>query len=151
FPDDGLCRLASTFRLGPAFESPYTKRDAPPSPEQVVRGTMYRGEDVVKELAQLLVTFRPSLIVIPHSSDLHPDHCATHLLAHQAIADAIALGLRPPRLLHYVVHAPNWPPAESADDLPRTHEWQWRLLPLTAAERTAKRAALDRFHSQQLV
>ena len=53
FPDDGLCVLASGTRNGAVFESPYTKRTAPPESEQIVPGTMYRGDDVIRELTRL--------------------------------------------------------------------------------------------------
>jgi LmbE family N-acetylglucosaminyl deacetylase len=157
FPDEGLCTLASTYRAGPPFESPYTKRESPPEAEQIVRGTMYRGEDLIRELAQLIQQFRPTLVVFAHSGDQHPDHCATHLLAHQALADAVERGLPSLRVLHYVVHYPQWPSAERQDggiDPPSseiTRVWQWRTLELSAAERAAKAKALETFRSQMLV
>jgi LmbE family N-acetylglucosaminyl deacetylase len=157
FPDEGLCALASTYRTGPAFESPYTKRESPPDAEQVVHGTMYRGDDVIRELARLIEDFRPTLVVVPGSADEHPDHCATHLLVHQALTDAVDAGVRPPRVLHYVIHYPQWlsgdvaaagrePPADHA-----INAWQWRTLVLKPFEQTAKQQALDAFRSQMLV
>jgi LmbE family N-acetylglucosaminyl deacetylase len=157
FPDEGLCALASTHRIGAAFESPYTRRDAPPASEQVVRGTMYRGTDVIRELARLLEEVRPTLVVVPHSGDQHPDHCSTHLLAHDALAEAVSHGVPPPRVLHYVVHFPHFPGPKDRNqtieppDARLSRDWQWATLPLTAAERAGKRAALETFHSQMLV
>ncbi len=156
FPDEGLCTLASTHRVGTAFESPYTKRDAPPASEQLVPGTMYRGQDLVRELADLIAAFRPTLIVLPHSGDQHPDHCATHLLVHDALAEAESHGLRPPRVLHYVVHFPGFPSAQEPEiaippDAGVARGWRWRTLPLTASEEAGKLAAIDTFHSQMVV
>lgn len=157
FPDGGLCELASTNRTGPAYASPYTKRESPPDTEQLVRGTMYRGDDVIRELARLIHEFRPTLVVLPGSADEHPDHCATHLLVHQAIASAVEAGLRPPRVLHYVIHYPRWLSEErvradlgsSANSA--TSVWQWKTLTLQASEQAAKRRALDAFRSQMMV
>jgi LmbE family N-acetylglucosaminyl deacetylase len=157
FPDGGLCSLASTNRTGPAFSSPYTRRESPPDAEQLVRGTMYRGDDLIRELARLIHEFRPTLVVLPGSADEHPDHCATHLLVHQALTSAVEAGLHAPRMLHYVIHYPRWLSEErvragrgsSADT--GTSDWQWRTLTLKASEQAAKRRALDAFHSQMLV
>lgn len=157
FPDGGLCELASTNRTGPAYASPYTRRESPPDTEQLVRGTMYRGDDVIRELARLIQEFRPTLVVLPGSADEHPDHCATHLLVHQALASAVGAGSPPPRVLHYVIHYPPWLSEQrvragggaSADT--GTSDWQWRTLTLQASEQAAKRQALKAFHSQMLV
>lgn len=92
FPDEGLCVLASLDRAGTPFESPYTRRDAPPESEQIVRGTTYRGDDLVLELTHLIEAFRPTLVVLPDPGDEHPDHGATHLLVHRAVADALDAG-----------------------------------------------------------
>jgi LmbE family N-acetylglucosaminyl deacetylase len=158
FPDEGLCVLASVDRAAPTtFESPYTKRESPPNSEQIVPGTVYRGDDVIRELTQLIEEFRPTLVVLPHPGDLHPDHCATHLLARQALADAVNAGLRPPRVLHYILHYPEWPSGEKVDaplEPPlrvRPDEWSWKTLTLTSAERAAKGRALNAYRSQMLI
>jgi LmbE family N-acetylglucosaminyl deacetylase len=157
FPDEGLCVLASADRAGTAFESPYTRRDSPPKSEQIVRGTAYRGDDLVRELTHLIEAFRPTLVVLPYPGDEHPDHCATHLLVHRAMADAVDAGLRPPRVLHYIIHYQGWPAVDEASrplDPPASlpaDESSWRTLSLTAAERTAKGLALDAYRSQMLV
>jgi len=157
FPDEGLCLLASTDRLAPVFMSPYTQRESPPIAEQVVPGTMYRGDDVRRELTRLLQEFRPTLLVLPHAGDDHPDHCSTHLLVHQALTAAMAAGLRPPRVLHYVLHLPKWPANEQAGAMLEPpvsgagSSWGWRTLALTADEEARKHRALSAFHSQILV
>jgi LmbE family N-acetylglucosaminyl deacetylase len=157
FPDEGLCLLASSAPLAPVFISPYTQRESPPITEQVLPGTMYRGEDVRRELTRLLREFRPTLLVVPHSGDDHPDHCATHLLVHQALTAALADGLRPPHVLHYVLHLPRWPATDQPGgplDPPSTGSgsaWDWRTLTLTADEQARKHRALSAFRSQILV
>jgi LmbE family N-acetylglucosaminyl deacetylase len=154
FPDDGLCGLSSTYRTARVFESPYTKRASPPDSEQLVRNTMYRGEDLVRELSQIVAAFRPTLIVLPHPGDQHPDHCATHLLVHQAMAVALQPDTGAPRMLHYLVHFPDWPAPDDASVLPSRvldRGWVWTSLRLTPREQAGKQAALDLFKSQALV
>ena len=157
FPDEGLCLLAGTAPADRPFTSPYTQREAPPASEQLIPGAMYRRDDLVRELTSLITVFHPTLIVLPHAGDEHPDHCATHLLIHQALAEAMRAGMRPPRILHYVLHYPTWPDAIAGDGLQtppqngHAGEWQWRSLALTPNELTTKRHALDAYRSQQLV
>jgi LmbE family N-acetylglucosaminyl deacetylase len=130
---------------------------ATPIAEQVVPGTMYRGDDVRRELTRLLQEFRPTLLMVPHAGDDHPDHCSTHLLVHQALTAAIAAGLRPPRVLHYVLHLPKWPANEPPGAMLAPpvsgagSSWGWRTLALTADEQARKHRALSAFHSQILV
>jgi LmbE family N-acetylglucosaminyl deacetylase len=153
FPDDGLCGLTSTYRTARVFESPYTKRASPPDSEQLVRNTMYRGADLIRELTQIIEEFRPTLIVLPHPGDQHPDHCATHLLVHEALAGAPESGTGTPRVLHYLVHFPEWPAADGSVLPSRVLErgWVWTSLRLTSREQAGKQAALDFFKSQALV
>jgi LmbE family N-acetylglucosaminyl deacetylase len=158
FPDDGLCVLASARRAGDAFESPYTRRASPPEAEQIVPGTMYRGTDVEAELRRIIEAFRPTLVVLPHPGDLHPDHCATELFAREALTGAVQAGLRPPRVLYYLIHYPAWPPAPAAEQGSvmgrlaglRAGDGRWSALPLTTGEQAGKRLALARYRSQML-
>jgi LmbE family N-acetylglucosaminyl deacetylase len=159
FPDDGLCVLASARRVGDAFESPYTRRASPPEAEQIVPGTMYRGIDLEAELRRIVEEFRPTVVVLPHPGDLHPDHCATELFAREAVAGAVQAGLRPPRVLYYLIHYPAWPPVSASESggemgqpagLRAGGGGRWSTLPLTAEEQAGKRLALARYRSQML-
>jgi LmbE family N-acetylglucosaminyl deacetylase len=142
FPDDGLCQLAANSSARTIFTSPYTGREGPPSTERMIPGTRYRGVDLEHELERILLAFRPTVIVVPHPRDEHPDHCATHVLAHRAI-DALEAaeggGLRRPRVLHYLIHYRVWPGDA------------WEALKLTTAERAAKRRAIEAFRTQTTV
>lgn len=147
FPDEGLCQLADDHGGTVAFASPYTRRDSPPAPERLLRDIRYTGLDARRELEELLVAFRPTLVVIPDAHDEHPDHCATHVLAHDAIAAAVARGLRPPTVLHYLIHYRGWPSDPNAFPANETFE----TLRLSDAERALKRQALDEYRSQVAV
>jgi LmbE family N-acetylglucosaminyl deacetylase len=147
FPDEGLCQLADDHGSGAVFASPYTRRDSPPSQEQVLAGAKYRGADARKELEELLVAFRPNLLVIPDSHDEHPDHCATHLLVHNAIDAAVRRGIRPPVVLHYLIHYRTWP----ADPTRFPPQVRFRRLKLSEAERVVKRRAVQAYRTQMKV
>jgi LmbE family N-acetylglucosaminyl deacetylase len=157
FPDDGLCELAPERQVTAiAFESPYTKRASPPRSEWLLADVAYRGVDLERELRQILVSFRPTIVLLPDPHDEHPDHCTTHLWVHQALDD-----VRPsvaPLRLHYLVHFPHWPSPSDAgrravlappvklasDNAP------WRTLTLTERERATKARAIGRYASQVL-
>ena len=140
FPDEGMCEIAAD---APAaiFQSPYTHRDSPPAAERIEADAKYRGADVRSELADLIIAFRPTLIIAPDASDLHPDHCATHMFVHESLDAASARGVRVPAVAHYVIHeAPH-----------RSDGSRFVRLPLTAAERAAKRQAIEAYRSQTTV
>lgn len=157
FPDDGLCMMVGRAHApSAAFVSPYTRRSRPPAGEQIERGVAYRADDVVRELADVVRSFRPTIVLAPDSYDEHPDHCSTHLLVHDALAAAADLRRPAPLVLHYLIHFGAWPgdlpsrdgltlPARLAPDATR-----WRTLPLTPRESAIKRRALAAYKSQVL-
>jgi LmbE family N-acetylglucosaminyl deacetylase len=160
FPDDGLCQLASAQPSTDAqvFKSPYTSRISPPAGEQIIRGVQYRGLDLRRELERVVVAFRPTLIVVPHPADEHPDHCSTHIFLDDAIERLAGQGWSRPHVLHYLIHYRGWPLAGQADrgDLVPpagfpTGEGRWVSLSLTPDEAASKREAILAHHSQLLV
>lgn len=144
FPDEGLCEIADDRSADRVFLSPYTHRDSPPAPERMVASAKYRGADARSELEDLFVAFRPTVIVLPDANDEHPDHCATHMLAHEAAALAIARGLRPPMFLHYLIHYRDWP----IDSTRLPAEQGVVTVPLSAPEQAAKARAIGAYRSQ---
>jgi LmbE family N-acetylglucosaminyl deacetylase len=160
-PDDGLCRIASTYLFDKrrAFESPYTNRESPPFTEQLVRGARYRGVDVRREIEQIVETFGPTLIALPHPEDDHPDHCSTHIFVREALLAVAPAARTRVHVLHYLVHYDQWPltPGGSIgttlnppDGFPSS-EGRWLSLALTPPEAAAKRRALLAYTSQMRV
>jgi len=160
FPDGGLCELASTYlSVKKTFKSPYTNRISPTLTEQVIRGVRYRGTDIRREIERIMSSFAPTLVVVPHQEDEHPDHCSTHIFTAEAVAALAALGRSRPRILHYLVHYQQWPLSADAGGgaelkppagFPST-EGRWVSFALTPEEIEAKRAALLLYRSQLLV
>jgi LmbE family N-acetylglucosaminyl deacetylase len=161
FPDGGLCLIAArdVTAGSRAVASPTTGRVSPPSSEQVIRGAVYRGRDLRRELEAILVASQPTVLAIPAQDDRHPDHCATAIFANEAV-DAVTREhrLARPRLLQYLVHADRWPAVDESPDSPLSSpttaaapEQNWRTLALTAEENAAKRRALDAYATQTLV
>ena len=149
--------LAGTDRSDlPPFVSPYTARESPPLSEQIIPGSTYRREDLVRELSDLFMHFGPHWSSCRTAGDQHPDHCATHLLVHEALVAAPSRNGLPPRLLHYILHYPDWPCRRNRCHRwrrpgGRAQEWTWSILPLTAVEADIKPRALNAYRSQMLV
>ena len=161
FPDGGLCVIASRYLFDKrrAFESPYTDRTSPPPTEQIVRGARYRGIDVRRELEDIIADYNPTLIVLPHSEDEHPDHCSTQIFAREALNEMRRRRSNNPRVLHYLIHYGQWPlDSESRSTtavLPPSAfpaaDGQWAMLSLTPAETDLKRRAILSYSSQTQV
>lgn len=160
FPDEGLCLLASKYLTArAAYESPYTERITPPDDEQIVRGVRYRGIDLRRELERVVIAYEPTLVAIPHPEDEHPDHCAAHIFAREAVRADVLRHPPGPRVLHYLVHYGRWPSTANTDvrkvlDPPPgfpAPEGRWMSLTLSPAEAAAKRRALVAYHTQMAV
>ena len=162
FPDGGLCLIASNYLSAKArpYDSPFTARDEPPASERLTPGVRYRGADVRAELERILVAYRPTLVVIPHSEDHHPEHCATYIFAREAL-DAVEAGHShfAPRVLQYLIHFRQWPldstvdsalPLQPPPDFP-AGQGDWRSLTLTPTEAAVKRRVIEDYASQLLV
>jgi LmbE family N-acetylglucosaminyl deacetylase len=158
FPDDGLCLIASKYLSAKKrpLKSQYTGREQPPADEQLIHGVAYRGTDIRREIESILTTFKPTLLVLPHPEDRHPEHCGTAIFVHEAL-DAIAKNpgsVPAPRVLHYLIHYDQWPnldedPASTLRppaDFPKNE--QWRTLTLTRAETAIKQRAIGAYASQ---
>jgi LmbE family N-acetylglucosaminyl deacetylase len=155
FPDGGLCRLTRTYWSDghSAYRSPYTRRDRPPASETLVPDAEYRGQDLTQELAAIIESFRPTVILAPRPEDQHPDHCASWYFT----ADALREAAREhpdlaPDIVNYIVHFNSWP---FEDDRPaldppalRGGTSGWIRFALTRDELAAKRAALERYRTQ---
>jgi LmbE family N-acetylglucosaminyl deacetylase len=161
FPDEGLCRIASTYLFDRrrAFESPYTGRESPPPSEQLGRGVKYRGVDVRRALERILREYEPTIIALPHPEDEHPDHCSTHIFVKEAMATLPTTVERRVRVLHYLVHFGQWPlggeggqgaTLSPPSTFPRA-EGAWLSLALTPAEADTKKRALLTYNSQMVV
>ena len=162
FPDGGLCLIAANYLSAKArpFDSPYTRRDEPPVYERLIPGVRYRGADVRLEIERILVSYRPTIVALPHPEDEHPEHCSTNIFVREAL-DAVAAKYRgfKPRLLRYLIHYKQWPldvaggpetPLQPPADFP-PGEGGWRALTLTPDEAALKRRVFGDYPSQQLV
>jgi LmbE family N-acetylglucosaminyl deacetylase len=155
FPDGGLAELwRAHWRRNRPYTSPYTKEDSPPYSDAVNPEVDYDGQDLTSVISRELSDFRPTLVIMPHPFDRHPDHLHTSYFVTEAVSALADKGLiARPTLITYLVHFPSWPatqppPSErvlTISELPDTH---WLDSELGPAELAAKRAALAQYKSQ---
>jgi LmbE family N-acetylglucosaminyl deacetylase len=156
FPNGGLNRLMTAYwsERQPAFRSKYTRFNRPPSSDAFIADTLYRGEDLTQELAEIIGGFKPSMILVPRPEDQHVDHCAAWFF----VADALVSVRRVHPQFHtdlvtYIIHYNSWPFEHLEADLPPPEDLDagvsgWLMVPLTPSQVNAKRAALHTYKSQ---
>ncbi len=158
FPDGGLTELwrAHWPRTHP-YTSPFTKEDSPPYAGAVNPDVDYDGQELTSVIARILRDFRPSVVVMPHPYDGHPDHSATSFFVTEAVDGVQARHDLPPgvTVLTYLIHDPLWPPAarEKFDRLPpprgaHVPDTLWEDTDLTPTELATKEGALREYRSQ---
>ena len=137
----------------PPLQSLLTRARAVPYDDARRPGAPYRGDEVLRDLVEILREFRPTQVYLPHSADQNGDHRALHLFAQVALWDT-ADACAPARHL-YLVHHGAWPQPRGErpeDSLLPPAAWAeedaWRTDPLAPDERAAKAAALRQHRTQ---
>ncbi len=159
FPDDGLGSLwREHWSPDRVYRSPHTGAQHPPYADSPDAAAPYTGSQLTALLASIAARLRPTIVVLPHPGDVHPDHAAAADFTIEALDRLRAEQTLPdePRLLAYLVHNPLWPDGDSAQRelvAPRP-EWlrpagAWWTLPLSDDEQRRKAAAL-RAHDTQM-
>ena len=167
FPDGGLdALLRAHWWRSQRERSATTRASDPPYTDALEPDCPYDGDDLRRELENILREFQPTLIAYPDLHDVHPDHRATGLFTMLAVTDWLGATVKAsaaaPRLLAYLIHWPNWPPGwqtpvpeaqadQVALELPAElqQEGPERILTLTDQELATKRVALAQHITQQ--
>jgi len=155
FPDGGLTELWRNHWARP-YVSPYTGTQRPPYQDTVDPRAEYEGRDLTAAMVKLLGDFRPTLVIMPHPNDTHPDHASASWFVTEAVQRVAAERhvSSDLRVLTYLVHYPSWPmltgPAQDRRLVPigGLAGTEWSEADLTPEELAAKRAALAEYKSQ---
>ncbi len=116
-------------------------------------GAPYTGENLLRDLTDVLRDFKPTKVFVSHPGDFHPDHRALYLFTRVALWD---LGRDSQvELLPYLVHYSRWPEPQGAHpELPLDppdpfdRQIQWKTWPLTDSQKAVKRTALESHKTQ---
>ncbi len=161
YPDRGLQELLAGhwFAIDP-FRSPYTGRSAKYSGAAFNPRSPYCGEELLRDLEEIIWTFRPTVVYLPHPQDAHEDHRAGYTFVRMAIEELEMMETGEfvtPTLRCYLVHSyvNPWPtPSRIRDLLPlapldsHLQLGSWETVQLAAHAIDAKYRAL-RAHASQ--
>jgi len=154
YPDFGTLRIWSQhWHTNAPLHSMLTRVSAVPYADALRPGALYKGEDILRDLTDILREFRPTKVFVAHPADHNGDHRALYLFTRVALWD-LEQEIKPV-LLPYLVHYKNWPqprgwhagrelapPAQFADQI------AWSRFALSPAQVDVKRAALLKHASQ---
>jgi len=160
YPDRGLATLwGSHWDCRHPYTSPYTRRSHGPYALAYRPGAVYCGEGLLADVTAILNHAKPSLVVVHHPADTHPDHWAAAAFVTLALEQAALAGDGWPRRVrtyHYLVHdGAGWPiPRGYVPEQPLTPPAglavrpHWVAAPLGPDDEDAKRRALGAYRSQ---
>ncbi|HEU4743464.1 MAG TPA: PIG-L family deacetylase [Meiothermus sp.] len=150
YPDRGLLRMISDpFQR---YRSPLTGVDAVPYGQTLSPGAAYTGQNLERDLEQVLSAVKPTLILAPSPRDGHPDHRAVGELAIRVLGQHGELD----RLRYWIVHGGlEWPLPKGLhttlplEPPPRGRGLEWERLDLSPEEQKSKLEAI-RAHLSQM-
>ncbi len=160
YPDRGLETLWDMdWTCDHLYTSPYTGRDHSPYHLGLHPLTPYCGANVLADVESILREVRPTVVVMHHPADAHPDHWASEAFVTTALESLALAGddwARRVRVFHYMVHRGTWPvPRAYAPELPlrppadlQLGNVDWVAVPLSPESEDAQRDAILNHHSQ---
>lgn len=106
FPDRGLTFLLNKFfNENNPYSSQGTKFAYSPYRGTFKKNQSYTGSNIVDDLTEIFLSFKPTLIIAPHPRDKNTDHAA----AFQFLQKVLSEQKTTPRLFIYLVHYPLFP------------------------------------------
>ena len=91
----------------PPAKSMLTEVTAVPYSNAFRPGALYKGDEILQDLKNIMLEFKPTKIFLSHPSDHHPDHRALYLFATIALWD-LDNELQT-TLFPYLIHYKKWP------------------------------------------
>lgn len=159
YPDRGMNRMWKDYwdEANPYF-SRYTGRDHSPYTDSYHYNAPHAGQVVLADLEKIITDYQPTVILLPHPNDEHPDHAATWAFVSTAVAKLEITGQLPPVSMYtYLVHRGDFPIPHGY--LPQTsllpprplfsiYPSQWRSFPIDPEARKIKYRAVYEYDSQ---
>ena len=153
YPDRGLTALLAGDGTS-VQRSTYTGASAVPYPEALSPGSIYTGNNLRRDLARVISTFAPTVVLVAAPQDLHADHRSSGALTRELLPQAAPQA----KLYYWIVHAGlKWPWPHGLHRLhalrppARAVQLPWQQLPLDEATQLRKLQALRQHRSQREV
>ncbi|MFN7088311.1 MAG: PIG-L family deacetylase [Candidatus Paceibacteria bacterium] len=156
FPDRGLKRLLDQnwSRQNP-YRSPYTHAVNPPYSNVYVTENYFSGEDLLKDLMEIITRVKPTKIFTHSSLDTHPDHQTTAKFVSLALTNVLKNNNAPqPQVYNFLIHYDDYPRPlryEPTNYLVPPKEIRtntWLTFPLSEEAENKKHEAVSQFKSQ---
>jgi len=158
YPDGGMLNIwLKYWGNSNPFRSLFTRINKVPYKDDFSVGNYYRGDEIVRDLEKILLSFQPARIFVTAPFDLNTDHQAAYLYLEVALLN-LGEQMTPKPAVHlYVIHAHQWPQPkkfvpEAALQVPSHIEWaqdvRWRQVPLSIGESKKKAEAILKYKSQ---
>ncbi len=157
YPDSGTLDIWNHhWRKVPPFRSMITRANAVPYNQALTPGSAYASEDILDDLEEVILEFRPTMVLVSHPADHNVDHRAFYLFTRVALWHLEPAGILPD-VLAYPVHFTQWPePRQYHPMRPAAPPYflyepiDWREYVLAPYQVSNKFAAIQRHHSQFL-
>jgi len=159
YPDRGMESLWAThWKTDDPLLSHYTRSNHSPYTNSFEPEAPYAGENVLKNIEAILVSFKPTTVILPHPHDEHHDHAATYAFVTAALYKLdIGHELPLPRLYYYLVHRGDFPiphgylpdsPLLPPSPLRSLNSVEWLSYPLNQQTEVEKYRATMKYTSQ---
>jgi len=151
YPDFGTFTIFERYwQAKRPFKSLLTRISSVPYPENFSYGSLYVAENILRDLKELLLRYKPNKIFVSHPADTNSDHKAFYLFLQVALQDLsgkLPLSLK---VYTYLIHAYDWPlPRHYHPELPlippkifQNGQIQWYSFKLTPQQVKRKHQAL---------
>lgn len=150
YPDSGLSAMFSENYTKP-FSSPSTRLTYSPYYNTYKSNSEYKGENLDRDLKEIITDFKPTMIFVTHIRDIHPDHHTLALFLHKALVEL----KYNTKVYYYIIHYKNFPlPNDKAENQliyppGKLFSYEgWYSLSLTKDEENKKDEALSKYKSQ---
>ena len=162
YPDGGTKKMWETnWSATNPFFSPYTKTDHSPYDNSWTSKAAYSGQQALQDVEQIIVGFKPTIVITTNPYDTHPDHWAAYAYLNAAVAK---LKLQQKyfswagkiQIYSFIVHHGLWPAPHGyhpdQDLSPPADLMQigisWLKLNLNTKNQSTKTTALAQYGSQ---
>jgi len=105
YPDKGLLSMFSNLNSGKPYVAQGTKLSYNPYKNTFRQEQEYTGNNVLSDLTQIILDFKPTLIITSHLKDKHTDHKATFLFVEKVIKDTNYKL----KVFSFITHYPKFP------------------------------------------
>ena len=156
YPDFGTFAIFSRYwQTKKPFKGMLTRISSVPYKENLSYKAPYVGENILSDLEQVILAFRPNKIFVSHPADTNVDHRALYLFLQVALRD-LDKAIPKPVVYPYLVHCVGWPKPrhyhpELALEPPREffdHQINWLRFDLTKGQLNKKYQSILCYRSQ---